>query len=63
MADVEPVYEYKKGEGWVARQPPRPFPHFELDMLCNTCGKRAGAHGARFKTCPRLGRDPETEWS
>lgn len=41
----EPVYTYVKGEGWVTRPEPRPFPWSDLNEICNTCGKRAGLHG------------------
>ena len=52
---LEPEYVYVKGVGWVAQKPkPRRFPDImrgDLNLICNTCGERAGLHNLKGQ-CP-----------
>lgn len=59
----EPIYAYKKGEGWVVQPARRKFPNHDYSLICNNCNKRAGEHSAGGHRCPLAGGFADTFWS
>lgn len=53
----EPIYEYVKGEGWVAKAPGRAYTFDEMntykmsfDLKCENCNRRLGSHSVDWST-------------